>query len=58
MKKQYTKPAAQAVTLFAEESLLTGSPIKKYDTGDNAGSDALSGEKAWNSTNWTGEGEE
>lgn len=58
MKKQYTKPAAQAVALFAEGSLLTGSPVKMYDDGTNAGFEALSGEKAWSSSNWTDEGEE
>ncbi len=56
MKKQYTKPAAQAVILFAEECLLAGSPIQMYDTdstGDTGGSDALSAGKAWSSDNWT-----
>ncbi len=53
MKKQYIKPIAQGVKLFAEEALLAGSPIKTYDDGDNGGSEALSNGKGWSCDNWT-----
>lgn len=51
MKKTYIKPQTQAVTLFAEEAMLTLSKvvIDKDQTTD----DVFSTGKGWSSDNWT-----
>ena len=53
MKKQYTSPAACAVALCVETTLLTGS-LKTIVDDDNAvNTDAtLSNEKGWHSPIW------
>lgn len=53
MKKQYIKPIAQGVKLYAEEALLSGSPVKVYNDGENGGSEGLSNGKGWSSDIWS-----
>lgn len=54
MKKQYNKPTASTINLYAEEALLTGSrTINISDTGTGVGADAsLSNKQTWNSSAW------
>lgn len=51
MKKIYIKPQTQAVTLFAEEAMLSLSKVvvDKDQTTDNV----FSTSRGWSSDNWT-----
>lgn len=52
MKKTYIKPQAQAVSLFAEEALLSVSnPIEVSASKET--DDVFSNEKGWSSDNWS-----
>lgn len=53
MKKTYSKPQAQAVSLFTEEALLSLSTEGlKVDTSKTADTQFSNG-KGWSSDNWT-----
>lgn len=51
MKKTYIKPQAQAVTLFAEEAMLSLSKVAVDK--DKTTDDVFSTGKGWSSDNWT-----
>lgn len=56
MKKTYIKPQAQAVTLFAEEAMLSLSSVTVDK--DKTTDDVFSTGKGWSSDNWTNTGDE
>ncbi len=51
MKKTYSAPKANAISLHIENEILSGSDVKAYDKYTEA--DQLSEEKAWSSESWT-----
>lgn len=52
MKKQYNKPTASTINLYAEEALLTGSRTINI-SGTGVGADAsLSNKQTWDSSAW------
>ncbi len=57
MKKQYITPSTQAVELLAEGMMAVSLQYGGSTTVSNE-SDVLSNERAWSSSNWTGDGEE
>lgn len=59
MKKTYIQPQSATVSLFVENSLLTGSKVLNVDgdTTIDAG-DARSMGKGWSADNWSGADED
>ena len=54
MKKTYSKPQAQAVSLFAEEALLSISGGNGVTVDPNKTADTqFSSEKGWSADSWT-----
>lgn len=51
MKKIYSAPKANAISLHIENEILLGSDVKAHDEYTNA--PQLSEEKTWSSESWT-----
>ena len=51
MKKTYSAPKANAISLHTEDSILAGSGPKAFDQVSN--NEQLSNEKGWSCNNWS-----
>ena len=59
MKKAYIKPASEAVILYAEAALLSGSGDSITITpGENTDQALSEGRGGWNSSNWSDNSED
>lgn len=52
MKKQYNKPTASTINLYAEETLLTGSRTINISDSSVGADASLSNKQAWDSSAW------
>ncbi len=58
MKKQYTAPAAQQISLLVEGMMAASKVQYQSDETVNNEASILSNQSVWNSNNWSGAAEE
>lgn len=54
MKMTYSKPQAQVINLYAEDTMLAGSGDVSFDVDGNKNTDVvMSDQKGWSSDSWS-----